>query len=459
MKLWGGRFKGETSKLMDDFNSSIKVDVRMYEQDIKGSIAHAKMLAQCGIIEEAEASLICEGLQSILEDVQNGKMEFSIDAEDIHTNVESILIERIGDTGKKLHTARSRNDQVALDVRMYLRDESVAVDERLKHLCEILLTIAEHNLHAIMPAYTHMQRAQPISFAHHILAYFEMFQRDRQRIAEAGKRINVMPLGAGAVAGTTFPIDRAFVAKELDFEKLCLNSMDAVSDRDFVLELGFHLSLIMMHLSRFSEEIILWSTSEFGFITLDDAYSTGSSIMPQKKNPDAAELVRGKSGRVYGNLMALLTMMKGLPLAYNKDMQEDKELIFDGLDTVKMCLDIFAEMLSTMQINKGTMLQATKDGFLNATDLADYLVKKGESFRNAHEIAGRIVVLCEKEGKRIEDLTLPSLREYSTFVGEDVFEAISIENCVSRRNVVGGTAFEEVKKQIIDGKARIKYDD
>lgn len=459
MKLWGGRFKGKTSELMDDFNSSIKVDVRMYAQDIKGSIAHAKMLAHCGIIKEAEASLICEGLQKILEDFQNGKIEFSIEAEDIHTYVESILIERIGDTGKKLHTARSRNDQVALDVRMYLRDESGALDELLKHLCEILLTIADHNLHVIMPAYTHMQRAQPISFAHHMLAYYEMFQRDRERIAETGKRINVMPLGAGAVAGTTFPIDRAFVASELGFEKLCLNSMDAVSDRDFVLELGFNLSLIMMHLSRFSEEIILWSTSEFSFITLDDAYSTGSSIMPQKKNPDAAELVRGKSGRVYGNLIALLTMMKGLPLAYNKDMQEDKELIFDGLDTVKICLKIFAEMLRTMQINKETMLQATKDGFLNATDLADYLVKKGESFRNAHEIAGRIVVLCENEEKRIEDLTLASLREYSTSIDEDVFEAISIENCVRRRNVTGGTAFEEVAKQIVNNQAKIQKDD
>lgn len=459
MKLWGGRFKGKTSELMDDFNSSIKVDVRMYAQDIKGSIAHAKMLAHCGIIKEAEASLICEGLQKILEDFQSGKIEFSIEAEDIHTYVESILIERIGDTGKKLHTARSRNDQVALDVRMYLRDESGALDELLKHLCEILLTIADHNLHVIMPAYTHMQRAQPISFAHHMLAYYEMFQRDRERIAETGKRINVMPLGAGAVAGTTFPIDRAFVASELGFEKLCLNSMDAVSDRDFVLELGFNLSLIMMHLSRFSEEIILWSTSEFSFITLDDAYSTGSSIMPQKKNPDAAELVRGKSGRVYGNLIALLTMMKGLPLAYNKDMQEDKELIFDGLDTVKMCLKIFAEMLRTMQINKETMLQATKDGFLNATDLADYLVKKGESFRNAHEIAGRIVVLCENEEKRIEDLTLASLREYSTSIDEDVFEAISIENCVRRRNVTGGTAFEEVAKQIVNNQAKIQKDD
>jgi len=448
MKLWAGRFQKDTSALMDDFNSSIAVDSRMYKQDIRGSIAHAKMLAKCGIITEAEGTEICEGLMSILNDLRDGVAALSADAEDVHMNVEALLIQRIGEAGKRLHTARSRNDQVALDVRMYLRDAAEEISALLEALQSELLDVAEANVDVILPGYTHMQRAQPISFAHHLLAYCEMFSRDAERIGEAKKRINIMPLGAGALAGTTYPIDREYVAKELGFDAVCLNSIDAVSDRDFVLEFSFDLSLVMMHLSRFSEEIILWSTTEFGFITLDDAYSTGSSIMPQKKNPDAAELVRGKTGRVFGDLMGLLTMMKGLPLAYNKDMQEDKELVFDSLDTVAMCLRVFTDMLKTMKVKKAAMLQATMDGFLNATDLADYLVTKGESFRNAHEIVGRIVMACEAQGKRIDDLTLEALQEFSALVKPDVYEALSIENCVSRRKTLGGTAFDEVRKQI-----------
>ena len=448
MKLWSGRFQKDTSALMDDFNSSIAVDSRMYKQDIQGSIAHAKMLAKCGIISAEESAKICEGLAGILADLETGAAALSVDAEDVHMNVETLLIQRIGEAGKRLHTARSRNDQVALDVRMYLRDAAKELAALLQDLQAALLDTAESHVQTVLPGYTHMQRAQPVSFAHHILAYYEMFSRDLERIGETAKRINVMPLGAGALAGTTYPIDRDFVAKELGFDRVCCNSIDAVSDRDFLLELTFDLSLIMMHLSRFSEEIILWSTTEFGFITLDDAYSTGSSIMPQKKNPDAAELVRGKSGRVFGDLMSLLAMMKGLPLAYNKDMQEDKEPVFDSLDTVILCLRVFTDMTRTMKINKAAMLLATQDGFLNTTDLADYLVTKGESFRNAHEIVGRIVLACEKQGSRIGDLTLETLQAYSTLIREDVYEAISIENCVARRKSCGGTAFEEVRKQI-----------
>jgi argininosuccinate lyase len=448
MKLWSGRFQKDTSALMDDFNSSIAVDSRMYKQDIQGSIAHAKMLAKCGIISENEGAKICDGLAGILEDLQAGTIALSVDAEDVHMNVETLLIQRIGEAGKRLHTARSRNDQVALDVRMYLRDAAEEVLALLQDLQAVLLETAECHVETVLPGYTHMQRAQPISFAHHLLAYYEMFARDAERIGETKRRINVMPLGAGALAGTTYPIDRDFVTSELGFDQVCRNSIDAVSDRDFLLEFAFDLSLVMMHLSRFSEEIILWSTTEFGFITLDDAYSTGSSIMPQKKNPDAAELVRGKTGRVFGDLIGLLTMMKGLPLAYNKDMQEDKELVFDSLDTVQMCLRVFTDMTRTMKVNTGAMFRATQDGFLNATDLADYLVTKGESFRNAHEIAGRIVLACEEQGKRIGDLTLEALQEYSALIREDVHEAISIENCVARRKTYGGTAFEEVRKQI-----------
>lgn len=448
MKLWSGRFQKDTSALMDDFNSSIAVDSRMYKQDIQGSIAHAKMLAKCGIISEDEGAKICDGLAGILEDLQAGTIALSVDAEDVHMNVETLLIQRIGEAGKRLHTARSRNDQVALDVRMYLRDAAEEVLALLQDLQAVLLETADCHVETVLPGYTHMQRAQPISFAHHMLAYYEMFARDGERIGEARKRINVMPLGAGALAGTTYPIDRDFVASELGFDQVCRNSIDAVSDRDFLLEVAFDLSLVMMHLSRFSEEIILWSTTEFGFITLDDAYSTGSSIMPQKKNPDAAELVRGKAGRVFGDLIGLLTIMKGLPLAYNKDMQEDKELVFDSLDTVQMCLRVFTDMARTMKVNTGAMFRATQDGFLNATDLADYLVTKGESFRNAHEIVGRIVLACEKQGKRIGDMSLEILREFSPLVEPDVYEAISIENCVGRRKTLGGTAFEEVKKQI-----------
>ncbi|MGE5329387.1 MAG: argininosuccinate lyase [Deltaproteobacteria bacterium] len=451
MKLWSGRFKSNTDKAVDDFNSSISFDYRLYKQDITGSIAHAKMLAHSGIIEKRESELIIKALQEILLDIEAGKVAFEVDAEDIHMNIEKILIQRIGDVGKKLHTARSRNDQVALDIRMYLKEE---VDNIIKILLDfenVLLNIAKANTHTIMPGYTHLQRAQPITFAHHIMCYFEMFKRDLGRLKDAYKRIDVMPLGAGALAGTTYPIDRFYTAQELGFSEVCQNSIDAVSDRDFVLELNFVLSLIMMHLSRFSEEIILWSSSEFNFIELDDAFSTGSSIMPQKKNPDIAELVRGKTGRVYGNLVALLTIMKALPLAYNKDMQEDKEAVFDTIDTVKMCLPIFSKMLETAKINADNMLNAASRGFLNATDLADYLVKKGMPFRDAHEVSGKLVAFCLENKKEILNLSLAELKSFSAIIEDDIFNIISIENCVNMRKSFGGPAKQLVCESIDKG--------
>ncbi|HIW57017.1 MAG TPA: argininosuccinate lyase [Firmicutes bacterium] len=448
MKLWGGRFSKSTDAMVDDFNSSIRFDARMYAQDILGSQAHAEMLGRQGIIPEEDAALIVKTLGEIKEDIESGKVEFEIDAEDIHMNIETILISRIGDVGKKLHTGRSRNDQVALDLRMYLRDEVDEIVKDLNSLKSTILDIAEDNMETIMPGYTHLQKAQPITLAHHVMAYYEMFKRDTERLADCRRRINVMPLGSGALAGTTYDLDRDFVCDKLGFDSVTLNSLDGVSDRDFVLELAFCLSAVMMHLSRFSEEIILWSSHEFAFIELDDAYSTGSSIMPQKKNPDVAELARGKTGRVYGSLMGLLTMMKGLPLAYNKDMQEDKEQIFDAVDTVKLCVPVFEKMISTMKIKADNMLHGAKGGFTNATDVADYLVKRGLPFRDAHAVVGRMVAYCIENDKYIDELSMDEFKEFSQLFGEDIYDEISLKTCVSQRKLVGGPAKETVKKVI-----------
>ena len=450
MKLWGGRFSKSTDAAVDDFNSSIRFDSRMYKQDIKGSQAHAKMLGKQGIIPQADSELIVKTLDEILADIEDGKVEFTIDAEDIHMNIETILISRIGDVGKRLHTGRSRNDQVALDNKLYLRDESEELKAMLEALQKTILSLAEENLNTIMPGYTHLQKAQPITFAHHIMAYYEMFSRDLSRLADWRTRMNIMPLGSGALAGTTYPLDRPFVADLLGFDGITQNSIDGVSDRDFICEFAFVLSMIMVHLSRFSEEIILWSSNEFGFVTLDDAYSTGSSIMPQKKNPDIAELARGKSGRVFGSLMGLLTMLKGLPLAYNKDMQEDKEQIFDALDTVKMCLPVFGGMLATMKINKAAMLEGAKGGFTNATDVADYLVKKGLPFRDAHAVVGRMVAYCLDTNKVIDALSMDEFKEFSELFDQDIYTAISLETCVNLRKIPGGPAMETMKA-VIDG--------
>ena len=447
-KLWGGRFSKATDTMVDDFNSSIRFDARMYEQDIDGSIAHAEMLGKQGIIPSEDSSLIVKTLGEIKNDIKNGKVEFEIDAEDIHMNIETILISRIGDVGKRLHTGRSRNDQVALDVRMYLRAE---IDEISNLLCELkstILDIAESNLDTIMPGYTHLQKAQPITLAHHVMAYYEMLRRDTERLKDCRKRLNVMPLGSGALAGTTYPLDREFVAEKLGFDSITKNSLDGVSDRDFVCELAFDLSMIMTHLSRFSEEIILWSSHEFSFIELDDAYSTGSSIMPQKKNPDVAELVRGKSGRVFGSLMGLLTMMKGLPLAYNKDMQEDKEQIFDAIDTVKMCVPVFSKMLATMRVKKDRMLNGAKGGFTNATDVADYLVKHGLPFRDAHSVVGKMVAYCIEHNTVIDALSMEEFKNFSELIEEDIYTEISLETCVNQRKLVGGPALETMKAVI-----------
>ncbi len=451
MKLWGGRFTKSTDKSVDDFNSSIRFDSRMYKQDIMGSIAHAKMIGKCGIIPSEDSSLIQKTLAEILEDIENGKIEFETEAEDIHMNVEKILISRIGDAGKRLHTARSRNDQVALDIRLYLRDEIIEIKQMLKDLELTIIDMAKNNLDTIMPGYTHLQRAQPITLAHHVMAYFQMFKRDLQRLDDCNSRMDVLPLGSGALAGTTYPLNRKMVADELGFSSITMNSLDGVSDRDFAIELASCLSIVMMHLSRFSEELILWSSHEFSFVEMDDAYSTGSSIMPQKKNPDVAELVRGKSGRVYGSLIALLTVMKSLPLAYNKDMQEDKEAIFDAVDTVKMCLPVFTKMLSTLKVRESNMKKAAQGGFTNATDMADYLVKKGMPFRNAHEIIGRMVVYCINNNKAIEELSMQEFKEFSNIIEDDVYGEISLEKCVSGRKVPGGPAKECVEASIKEG--------
>lgn len=458
-KLWGGRFSKETDKLVDDFNSSIRFDCRMYEQDIKGSIAHATMLGKCGIIPLEDSQAIVKELNTILLDIQLGNVEFTVDAEDIHMNIEKILIDRIGDTGKKLHTGRSRNDQVALDLRLYLRDETKVIIAELKTLLLTILELSEQHLNTVMPGYTHLQKAQPITLAHYLMAYYEMFKRDYDRLHDCYKRINIMPLGSGALAGTTYPLNREMVANLLEFDGVTQNSLDGVSDRDFALELCFDLSAIMMHLSRISEEMILWNTNEFGFIELDDAYSTGSSIMPQKKNPDVAELTRGKTGRVYGDLMSLLTMMKGLPLAYNKDMQEDKEQIFDAVDTVKQVLPVFTHMLETTTFHKETMRKGAAQGFTNATDLADYLVKRGIPFRSAHEIVGKMVAKALCENKALDDFTLKEMKEFSPQIQEDIFDAISLTTCVNDRKVTGGPAPAAVALEIKRAKEAfgIKY--
>nr|WP_317855338.1 argininosuccinate lyase [Chakrabartyella piscis] len=453
MKLWGGRFTKSTDSFTDHFHSSISFDSRMYAEDITGSIAHATMLGKQGIIPQADADLIVKTLGEILLDIQEGNVSFDEKAEDIHMNLETILISRIGDVGKRLHTGRSRNDQVALDARMYTKKEIIAVQELLKNLMETLNDLAEKNTETIMPGYTHLQRAQPVTLAHHILAYVEMFKRDYARMTDTYKRTDVLPLGSGALATTTYPLDRDFVAEQLGFAGITQNSMDGVSDRDFALEFMSAMSIMMMHLSRFCEEIILWSSHEFKFIELDDAYSTGSSIMPQKKNPDMAELIRGKTGRVYGHLMALLTTMKGLPLAYNKDMQEDKEGLFDAIDTVKMCVPVFTNMIATITVRENNMLEAAKGGFTNATDAADWLVKQGVAFRDAHEIIGKLVLYCIQNNTNLDDLSLEEYQAISPVFNESVYAAISVKQCVEARNVTGGPAKEATTKVIATNKA------
>ena len=437
MKLWGGRFTKETNELVNNFNASISFDQKFYRQDIRGSIAHAAMLGKQGIISEEESKCIQDGLKGILDDIENGRLEITDEYEDIHTFMEATLIERIGDTGKKLHTGRSRNDQVALDMRLFTRDEVVAVDEEVKELMAVILRIMKENTKTFMPGFTHLQKAQPVTVAHHFGAYFEMFKRDRSRLHDIYERMNYCPLGAGALAGTTYPLDREYTAKLLDFYGPTLNSMDSVSDRDYLIEFLNALSLIMMHLSRFSEEICIWNSNEYKFIELDDAYSTGSSIMPQKKNPDIAELVRGKTGRVYGSLMSLLTTMKGIPLAYNKDMQEDKELSFDAFDTVKGCVSLFKGMIDTMKFNNKRMEDSAKHGFTNATDAADYLVKKGVPFRDAHSYVGQLVLLCLDKQIALDDLPLSEYKKICPVFDEDIYEAISLETCVDKRLTLG----------------------
>ena len=448
MKLWGGRFQKETDNLVNELNASISFDQRLYKEDITGSMAHARMLGACGIISMEDVAAILEGLQSILEDVEAGKVEFTGDSEDIHMNVEALLTARIGDAGKRLHTARSRNDQVALDFRMYVREQIPTIVGQLLELETVLCRQAKQYQTAVMPGYTHLQRAQPISFAQHLMAYANMFARDVTRLEDCAKRLNECPLGSGALAGTTYPIDRWQTAKALDFDAPMSNSLDGVSDRDYALELMSALSILMMHLSRFSEEVILWCSWEFKFIELDDANATGSSIMPQKKNPDVAELVRGKTGRVYGDLMSLLTVMKGLPLAYNKDMQEDKEPVFDAIDTVEICLPVFAAMLDTMTVRTDNMRKAAGKGFINATDCADYLTKKGMPFRDAYTVTGKLVAACTAQGKTLEELTLDELKAVSDLFAEDVYEAINLENCMALRSSYGGPAVSETTRQI-----------
>ncbi len=448
MKLWAGRFQKETDTLVNDFNSSIGFDARMYKYDIAGSIAHATMLGEQGIIEPHEAEKIVEGLQSILADIEDGKVKFSQENEDIHMNIEALLTERIGETGKRLHTARSRNDQVAVDTRLYVKAEIPELIRLLVDLEKVLVKKAKENLHTFMPGYTHMQRAQPTTFGHCMMAYANMLRRDITRLEDCLDRMDECPLGAGALATSTYPVDRFRTAQLLGFRKPTDNSMDSVSDRDYCIELLSDLSILMMHLSRFADEIILWCSWEFKFVELDDAYSTGSSIMPQKKNPDVAELVRGKTGRVYGSLITLLTVMKGLPLAYNKDMQEDKEAVFDAVDTVKMCVPVFAAMLDTLTVKPKNMARAASEGFINATDCADYLVKKGMPFREAYMIVGRLVNACIKNGDTLDTLTLRDYRAISDLFDEDVYTALQMSTCVNERKVYGGPAAESVEKQI-----------
>ncbi len=455
-KMWAGRTDGVTDKIADDFNSSIKFDSRMYKQDIVGSMAHASMLGAKNIITAVEADAIIAGLQTILDDLESGKLEIDFSCEDIHMFVEQVLTARIGDLGKKLHTARSRNDQVALDTRMYLRGRTQSIIAKIKELLNAVILKAEEHKSSIMPGYTHLQRAQPITFGHHLMAYAMMLIRDIDRFNDLIKRINICPIGCCALAGTTYNTDRKYEAEKLGFTEIALNSIDGVSDRDFCVEFASACSMLMMHLSRFSEEIILWSSWEFKFVELSDAYTTGSSIMPQKKNSDMAELVRGKTGRVYGNLMGLLTMLKGLPLAYNKDMQEDKEAVFDSADTVDMCLDVFAPMVATMKVLPENMLVAAQKGFINATDLADYLVKKGLPFRSAYKICGQIVGDCIKNGKVLETLELDEYKKYSQLFDADLYGEISLKTCVEKRISEGGTSPKSVEKQIAYVKGKLE---
>ena len=456
MKLWGGRFTKSTDSFTDHFHSSISFDSRMYKQDITGSVAHAKMLGKQGIIPKEDSELIQKTLLEILADIEAGKVTFDEKAEDIHMNVETILINRIGDVGKRLHTGRSRNDQVALDIRMYLKEQITDIKSLVIDLMKVLNKIAEDNTKTILPGYTHLQNAQPVTLAHHVLAYVEMFKRDCGRLDDTFKRTNVMPLGSGALATTTYPLDRRFVCAELGFDSITLNSMDGVSDRDFVIELLSTLSIIMMHLSRFCEELIVWNSQQYKFVEMDDAYSTGSSIMPQKKNPDMAELIRGKTGRVYGHLMGMLTTMKGLPLAYNKDMQEDKEGVFDAVDTLKMCLPVFTRMVETMTVNRDNMYKAAKGGFMNATDAADGLVKQGMPFRDAHAVIGQLVLYCVNNNKALDELTLEEFRAVSDVFTEDIYKAISLETCVNSRTVEGGPSEEYINKHIALNKEYFK---
>ena len=457
-QLWGGRFTKQTDQLVFDFNASITFDKRLFYEDVTGSIVHATMLAKQGILTEEERKRIVEGLTGILEDVDDGTLAIDESQEDIHSFVEATLIDRIGDAGKKLHTGRSRNDQVALDMRLYTRTRVAETDGLLKKLLEVILDTMENNLDTYMPGFTHLQKAQPITLAHHYGAYFEMFKRDRQRLADIYKRMNYCPLGAGALAGTTYPLDREYTARLLRFEGPTLNSIDSVADRDYLIEFLSALSTIMMHLSRFSEEIIIWNSNEYQFVELDDAYSTGSSIMPQKKNPDIAELVRGKTGRVYGALMALLTTMKGLPLAYNKDMQEDKEMAFDAMDTAADCITLFTGMIKTMKFCKDRMAKSAMNGFTNATDAADYLVGKGVPFRDAHGIIGRLVLYCIEKDTSIDALSLEELRSISDKFDEDIYDAISLKTCVEKRLTIGAPG-EKMMKQVIEkNKVYLKND-
>jgi len=448
-QLWGGRFTRDTDKLVYDFNASVSFDKRLYRQDIEGSKAHVAMLAKQGILTEGELQQIIDGLNSILTDIENDTLKITDEYEDIHSLVEANLIERIGDAGKKLHTGRSRNDQVALDMKLYVRDEITQMDALLKELLQTLLKTMDENIETYMPGFTHLQKAQPITLAHHLGAYFEMFKRDRQRLYDIYKRMNLCPLGSGALAGTTYPLDREYTAALLKFDGPTLNSMDSVADRDYLIELLSAMSTIMMHLSRFSEEIIIWNSNEYQFVELDDAYSTGSSIMPQKKNPDIAELVRGKTGRVYGTLISILTTMKGIPLAYNKDMQEDKELTFDAIDTVKGCIALFNGMIATMKFNKDVMRDSAKNGFTNATDAADYLVNHGIPFRDAHGIVGKLVLHCIERNISLDDMTLEEYRSISPVFEEDIYEAIDLKTCVEKRITLGAPG-SEAMKQVID---------
>ena len=448
MKLWAGRFQKETDTLVNDFNSSIRFDQRMYQEDIQGSLAHSQMLGDTGVISKEDVAAIHQGLKDLLADIESGKIEFSVDAEDIHMNIESLLTQRIGDAGKRLHTGRSRNDQVAVDLRLYLRKEIEEIRTMVVDFIRVLLDQADAHKETVMPGYTHLQRAQPITFAQHLLAYGSMLARDVTRLDDCRKRMNYCPLGSGALAGTTYPIDRFQTAALLGFDGPMSNSLDGVSDRDYVIELLSALSILMMHMSRFAEEVILWCSWEFKFIELDDAYSTGSSIMPQKKNPDVAELVRGKTGRVYGALVSLLTTMKSLPLAYNKDMQEDKEPVFDAVDTVKQCVPVFAAMIDTMRVLPENMLAAAKRGFINATDAADYLTKKGVPFRSAYKTVGQIVAYCIEKDTVLEKLPLTEYKNFHELFEDDVFDAISLRRCVESRISAGGTSQESIEKQI-----------